>query len=187
MFPMQFRWHDDSVFGDVCAIFKHWKDDAGHELNKDSRQVQREGLNYSPRVLQQRRLAKNEGYYNHAVYLGAHCLQWDRLTATASIQECNHPQSKAILDVAEWEHLLLQLGRCSLQDEESTTCHFSQPYKPRFIVDPVVSSPDDSYSASSIAIDGTIGYVAPVMSSFGIVLLEIFLGRGLQMICSKMD
>jgi serine/threonine protein kinase len=50
--------------------------------------------------------------------------------------------------------------------DDSMTTHVGDFDLARFIVDPVVSSPDDSYSASSIAIDGTIGYVAPGISKF---------------------
>uniref|UniRef100_A0ACD6A5L8 Uncharacterized protein n=1 Tax=Avena sativa TaxID=4498 RepID=A0ACD6A5L8_AVESA len=73
--------------------------------------------------------------------------------------------------------------------DDTMTAHVGDFGLARFIVDSAVSSPDDSYSTSSIAINGTIGYVAPECAtgghvstasdvySFGIVLLEIFLRK----------
>jgi len=71
--------------------------------------------------------------------------------------------------------------------DDNMTAHVGDFGLARFKVDSVVSSPSGSYSTSSVAIKGTIGYVAPECAtganvstasdvySFGIILLEIFL------------
>lgn len=73
--------------------------------------------------------------------------------------------------------------------DDNMTAHVGDFGLARFVVDSTVSSSDDSYSASSIAINGTIGYVAPECAtgghistasdvySFGVVLFEIFLQK----------
>ncbi|KAK1646921.1 hypothetical protein QYE76_064726 [Lolium multiflorum] len=73
--------------------------------------------------------------------------------------------------------------------DDTMTAHVGDFGLARFIVDRAVSSLDESYATSSIAINGTIGYVAPECAtgghvstasdvySFGIVLLEIFLRK----------
>ncbi|KQJ89243.1 receptor kinase-like protein Xa21 isoform X1 [Brachypodium distachyon] len=73
--------------------------------------------------------------------------------------------------------------------DDNMTAHVGDFGLARFKVDSGVSSSDDPYSTSLIAIKGTIGYVAPECAtgghvstasdvySFGIVLLEIFLRK----------
>ncbi|CAM0874676.1 unnamed protein product [Alopecurus aequalis] len=73
--------------------------------------------------------------------------------------------------------------------DDSMIAHVGDFGLARFIIDSAESSPDDSCSTSSIAINGTIGYVAPECAtgghvstasdvySFGIVLFEVFLRK----------
>ncbi|KQJ89251.1 putative receptor-like protein kinase At3g47110 [Brachypodium distachyon] len=73
--------------------------------------------------------------------------------------------------------------------DDNLTAHVGDFGLAKFKVDSVVPNPADPYSTSSIAIRGTIGYVAPECAtgghvssasdvySFGIVLLEIFLRK----------
>ncbi|KQJ89212.2 hypothetical protein BRADI_4g24431v3, partial [Brachypodium distachyon] len=73
--------------------------------------------------------------------------------------------------------------------DDNLTAHVGEFGLARCKVDSAVPNPADSYSTSSIAIRGTIGYVAPECAtggqvsrasdvySFGIILLEIFLWK----------
>ncbi|XP_024319137.1 receptor kinase-like protein Xa21 [Brachypodium distachyon] len=55
--------------------------------------------------------------------------------------------------------------------DENMTAHVGDFGLARFKVDSAVSPSDDLYSTSSVAINGTIGYIAPGMSNTGIKLL----------------
>jgi serine/threonine protein kinase len=70
--------------------------------------------------------------------------------------------------------------------DDSMTAHVGDFGLSRFIVDPAVSSPDDSYSTSSIAINGTIGYVAPGNSYFHI-LVSIVFKLGITSPCTNIE
>ncbi|PNT64100.1 hypothetical protein BRADI_4g24436v3 [Brachypodium distachyon] len=73
--------------------------------------------------------------------------------------------------------------------DENMTAHVGDFGLARFKVDSAVSPSDDLYLTSSVAINGTIGYIAPECAtgghvsiasdvySFGIVILEIFLRK----------
>uniref|UniRef100_A0A453HLN9 non-specific serine/threonine protein kinase n=1 Tax=Aegilops tauschii subsp. strangulata TaxID=200361 RepID=A0A453HLN9_AEGTS len=105
---------------------------------------------------------------------------------------CSGPQADAL----EYLHHNNQgtIVHCDMKPsnillDDNMTAHVGDFGLARFVVDSTVSSSNDSYSASSIAINGTIGYVAPECAtgghistasdvySFGIVLFEIFLRK----------